>query len=214
MRFVLAASLVACVQQAPQAVAIAPLPVASGTIEPVVEMRTKKSLDDGDFTSDKGGMVHLTAAADGSLSGTYTNGILTCSAALACLWYEGGTTGRATFQRKRDGKLDGTWGNGESDTDGGTWTLVPVKRGGTLDGAWDSNWGVTRIETNHAGIHMEYSGGTIDCTAQGTKLACTWNEGSGSGGAELTIESDRVIRGRWGSGASSTDGGDWVFVRR
>src|SRR5262249_35198816 len=89
MRFLFAVSLVACVQQAPQAVAITPLPVASQTIEPVVEVRTKKtSLDDGDFTSDKGGMIHLTAAADGSLSGSYTNGILTCTAALACLWYE------------------------------------------------------------------------------------------------------------------------------
>jgi hypothetical protein len=207
--------LVSCVEHAPQAVAIAPLPVVTQSIEPVVETRAPKaSIDDGDFSSDKGGMVHLVAAPDGTLAGTYPNGVLTCTAALACLWYEGSANGRATFQRKHDGTLAGTWGNGESDADGGGWTLVPIKRSGTLDGVWDTNWGVAKIETTRAGVHIEYSDGTMDCTTRGTNLACTWNENSASGAAELAIESERVIRGRWGTGASSSDGGVWVFVRR
>jgi hypothetical protein len=32
-------------------------------------------------------------------------------------------------------------------------------------------------------------------------------------GAELIIESQHVLRGRWGSSASQTDGGPWVFIR-
>jgi hypothetical protein len=63
-------------------------------------------------------------------------------------------------------------------------------------------------------VHIEYSDGTMDCTTRGTNLACTWNENSASGAAELAFESERVIRGRWGTGASSSDGGVWVFVRR
>lgn len=217
MRLFLVVLLASCAEHAPQAVAIAPLPVvARATIEPVVdEVRpSKPSTDEGDFSSDKGGMLHLAAAPDGSLAGTYPNGILTCTAALACLWYEGSASGRATFQRKHDGTLAGTWGSGESDVDGGGWTLVPIKRSGTLDGVWDTNWGVAKIETTRTGVHIEYSDGTMDCTTHGTKLDCAWTENSVTGGAELAIESERVIRGRWGSGASSSDGGVWVFVRR
>jgi hypothetical protein len=215
MRRLLVLLLAACSEHVPQqAVAIAPLPVPSQTIEPVVEVRKPAQPDDADFSSDRGGMIHLTAARDGSLSGTYPNGILTCSASFACRWYESSATGRATFQRKPDGTLAGTWGSEESDDNGGSWTLVPVKHRGALDGVWDTNFGAAKIESTSSGIHIDYEGGTVDCPAQGVKLACTWNEGGGTGGAELAVESERVIRGKWGSGTSSTDGGAWVFVRR
>ena len=215
LTFALALALAGCDHAAPPVVSIAPLPTSSAVAPQVVEIRASKIADESDFTSDRVGMVHLVAESDGSLAGTYpNNGILTCRADLACRWYDSSTEGRATFHRKSDGTLEGTWGNDASDTDGGAWTLVPVKRAGVLDGVWDTNWGAAKIETTRAGVHVEYTDGQMDCTEHERKLTCNWTQGSMTGVAELAIESTRVLRGRWGNGASSTDGGAWVFVRR
>jgi hypothetical protein len=211
MRSVFAATLLfACAQPAPQAVSIAaPLPTVSQSSASLPEPHpvAKPTTDDGDFSSERG-MVHLTAEPDGSLAGAYPNGILTCEpkqGALACRWYERTSDGHITFHRRQDGRLE---------SDDGTWTLTPIVRAGSLDGVWDTNWTSAVITTKTGGLHVDYADGTMECTERDRKLTCTWSEGALSGGAELTIESQRVIRGRWGSGTSSTDGGSWVFVRR
>jgi hypothetical protein len=214
MRVLFALVLVACDHAQAPAVSIVPLPTTAQTVETVVEVRAPKtSIDDGDFSSERG-VVHLAAEPDGRLAGTYPNGVLTCSAAFACRWYERSSEGRATFHRKTDGKLEGTWGNDASDDDGGSWTLVPIARNGGVDGVWDTNWGVAKIETKRGGLHVEYETGSMDCTEHDKKLDCTWSESSMTGAAELVVESPRVMRGRRGSGASSSDGGYWVFVKR
>ena len=80
---------------------------------------------------------------------------------------------------------------------------------------WDSNFGPATITRTSSGLHVEYRDGTMECDdRQPKKLACDWTEGSANGKAELTIESSRVLRGHWGNGTSSSDGGSWLFVRR
>jgi hypothetical protein len=44
-------------------------------------------------------------------------------------WSEprGAGTGKGVWRIAKDGRLDGTWGHGESVDDGGPWTLVPKR---------------------------------------------------------------------------------------
>ena len=197
---------------------ILPVPSAAETV--ATPRVVKPLLDAADFTSERGA-VHLTVEADGMVDGSFeSDGVVTCSAprgdALACEWVEGSADGHATLHRKTDGRLEGTWGNGASDADGGVWTLVPVARGDSgMSGAWMSNWGAATVEDTGHGVHAAYTSGVLDCTRRDARtLACTWVEGSSTGAAVLVIESPRVLRGTWGNGASATDGGKWLFVRR
>jgi hypothetical protein len=62
---------------------------------------------------------------------TYPNGSLFCAAngpELACTW-NGGGSGRATFQRQGSGVLAGSWGDGFSPNNRGAWDLVPLAAG-------------------------------------------------------------------------------------
>ncbi len=58
------------------------------------------------------------------VKGTYPGGVLECApvgAKLDCSWREGSLRGRAQLTRQLNGDISGTWGNGESSTNGGTW---------------------------------------------------------------------------------------------
>jgi hypothetical protein len=60
--------------------------------------------------------------------GVYERGELSCRARetlLDCTWREGQDAGRAAFEQDADGRIIGTWGRGESATDGGAWTFEP-----------------------------------------------------------------------------------------
>lgn len=46
--------------------------------------------------------------------------------ALDCDWEETNASGKSRLTRKDDGKLVGTWGNGESYTNGGPWIFKPT----------------------------------------------------------------------------------------
>jgi hypothetical protein len=218
-RALAAALLVACADRTPPAtVSLAlPLPTATATATQVETHGAKPTIDDGDFSSDRG-MVHLTAEPDGTIVGTFEDGgILTCTMerdALACRWYAHTAEGRATFRRKPDGRLEGTWGAGASDDDQGAWTLAPIARTSPLEGVWDTNWGHATIRATTGGVHVDYDAGLMDCEQRDRTLVCAWTESGSSGNAELTVESSHVLRGHWGSGKSTTDGGPWVFVRR
>lgn len=217
----MAASACAAPRVMPSAVSLAlPLPSPPPSVTPalpaIARMTEQGSVD---FTSERG-LVHLAPSSTNVLTGTYGGGVLTCiesparDAVVSCRWYEGMSEGRAVFHRDADGALTGTWGNGASTTDGGAWTLVPVPRGG-IAGVWDTNWGVAIVTDTALGMHVDYPGGTLECTARSARrYECTWAEGSLAGAAELAIESQRVLRGRWGTGASATDGGGWLFVKR
>lgn len=45
---------------------------------------------------------------------------------LDCDWEEPGASGKAKLAKKDDGKISGTWGNGSSATNGGSWVFKPV----------------------------------------------------------------------------------------
>ncbi|MCC6213587.1 MAG: hypothetical protein IT376_01875 [Polyangiaceae bacterium] len=45
---------------------------------------------------------------------------------LDCDWSETGTSGKAKLTKQADGKLKGSWGRGESATNGGPWIFTPT----------------------------------------------------------------------------------------
>jgi hypothetical protein len=64
--------------------------------------------------------------------GTYPRGTLRCRVEppkLLCDWQEGSAKGKAKLEREPVNKtLSGTWGHGESETDGGAWTFAPIPK--------------------------------------------------------------------------------------
>ncbi len=218
-RALLGCALVACGGDGARVTAVSlptPLPSPPADTSPPSLPALRSALDAADFSSERGA-VHLARDPGGTAAGSFgAGGVMSCSISgdqFACHWYESSTEGRATFRRKSDGRLEGTWGNATSDDDGGAWTLVPVGTTG-LEGMWDTNFGVAVIRATALGYHVDYRDGTMDCEPRGDALDCAWTEGASTGHAHLARESPRVLRGRWGSGASATDGGAWLFVRR
>ena len=64
------------------------------------------------------------------VNATYPGGTLACKAKLTelhCTWKEGEASGHAHLTQQPDGKLEGTWGNGENYTGGGEWTFTPKR---------------------------------------------------------------------------------------
>jgi len=59
--------------------------------------------------------------ADGEIDGEIESGTLHVT------WREHGAVGRALLFLAGNGELIGTWGSGDSDRDGGTWRLAPVR---------------------------------------------------------------------------------------
>lgn len=79
---------------------------------------------DGDYDSDYGDAKFTQQGHDVHV--TYPNGTLTCVVEgphLDCAWAEASTTGRALLTRQPNGNIVGTWGDGASNTDGGTWVF-------------------------------------------------------------------------------------------
>ncbi len=65
------------------------------------------------------------------LEGVYRRGQLRCvpeDKRLHCVWTQGQASGQATLRRRDDGVLEGSWGRGESDSDGGAWLWAPDER--------------------------------------------------------------------------------------
>ena len=201
-------------------IAAAPLPPppASAVTATLGATRPSRAArEEADFSSDHG-LVHLRSDGAGRVAGSYPSGVLTCASdadRLDCEWTESGSQGHAVFVARGDGGYDGTWGNGASVTDGGSWPLARIgSSSASLDGVYDTNWGPATLRETSPDVHADYGRGTMDCQRRASQLDCTWTEGGTSGRAELTLEPNGVLRGRWGSGASSSDGGPWVFVKR
>jgi hypothetical protein len=59
-----------------------------------------------------------------NVKGKYPGGVLDCTSSganLDCSWREGSGSGKARLTRQLSGDISGTWGNGASATDGGSW---------------------------------------------------------------------------------------------
>jgi len=197
--------------RAPATVSLA-LPLPTASISPVSEVRHAPFAQEMDFSSDQG-PIHLVKDGD-RFAGTYPNGVMSCTVkaeTFTCHWYQQSGEGTAKLRREGD-RLEGTWDDDAEDDE-----TLPVPRGAVtraLDGSWQSNWGQATFTTKGQNVHIDYDQGTVDCTQRDRNLACTWQEGGTSGGADLVIESSWIVRGRWGTGTSNTDGGIWMFVRR
>lgn len=107
-------------------------------------------------------------------------------------WTEDSGSGRGVFQVLPDGSMQGTWGSGDSDSDGGAWVLSPssaaIASVGPADGAW--TWGLRvpwNVQFTPHNISMGAIGATLDV---GKHLARSrWYLG---GSAEVELEVDMM----------------------
>lgn len=81
---------------------------------------------EGSYSSSHGSVV--CAQSGSAVNCRYSSGVLICVAMgdrLECGW-SGEGSGRAVFQRRADGVLEGMWGNFFSSNDRGQWDLIPL----------------------------------------------------------------------------------------
>lgn len=81
---------------------------------------------DGTYRSSWG--VALFRQKGDTVKVAYPRSEMTCQPSgvtLRCSWRSGEGSGKATLTRHPDRSLHGTWGRGESETDGGPWVFVP-----------------------------------------------------------------------------------------
>lgn len=96
----------------------------------------KESVDDtsaplfAGLYSSNWGTTTFTQKGD-KVSGAYPGGTLNCTVvkeiSLACSWFESDGSGHAFLTRNRtSGVISGSWGEGASTSDGGSWTFTPI----------------------------------------------------------------------------------------
>lgn len=95
----------------------APAPTASAAPEIVFRGTYRAAWGDTVFT--QAGKVVVASYPGGSLDCMASGDVLECT------WKEGIGGGKARLTRQASGTLQGTWGNGADDHDGGQWTFVP-----------------------------------------------------------------------------------------
>ena len=80
----------------------------------------------GPYKSNWGSTVF---AQDGSrVTANYPSGSMSCNATgnvLDCDWHDGALAGKARLTKDASGAISGTWGNGASNTNGGSWNFSP-----------------------------------------------------------------------------------------
>ncbi len=127
-----------------------------------------------------------------------------------------GERGRGWFALS-DGGLTGKWGSRNSEDDGGDWNATLESRPdggkGPFFGRWQTAWG--RVALLHLGSHVMglYNGqfkGVIIGSVEGKTLKFEWIQTGEKGRGYFTLnEGDNAFSGKWGSGDSDSDGGDW-----
>ena len=90
----------------------------------------------------------------------------------------------------------------------------PVPAADSFAGTYTSNWGSTTFRQSGTSVTATYPRGNMTCVASGDTLDCTWYEGAATGKARLFKMTNGDIKGTWGSGSSSTNGGPWLFKRK
>lgn len=164
----------------------------------------------------------------GNVDGTYPGGTLKCTSndkTLLCDWKDNFGVGKAKLAKQDNGDLKGTWGNGVSETNGGTWLFTLLSAGdpgptgdeatvGSFAGDYISTYGTVSLTEAGGKVTGTYPGGTLDCTPNGAVIDCTWKDSSGSGKAKLTRQATGNLSGTWGYGISNSDGGTWLFRKK
>ncbi len=87
----------------------------------------------------------------------------------------------------------------------------------TFSGEWDSSWGRLSLAQRGDRVSGTYAGsvpGRVEGTVSGTRLDYRWSDSkrrSGRGYWIYTVDGQTVrLVGRWGSGDSDSDGGEWI----
>ncbi len=162
------------------------------------------------------------------VDGTYPGGTLKCvpsGKTLACDWKDNYGVGKAKLDKQANGDLKGTWGNGASETNGGSWLFTLLSAGdpgptgdeatvGSFAGDYVSTYGTVSLTEGGGRVTGGYPGGKLDCTPSGAILNCDWRDSSGTGKARLTRQATGNLSGTWGNGASDSNGGTWLFRKK
>jgi hypothetical protein len=178
---------------APQTTATSPVPPAAPTAAPA-------STGAGtSFTGTYGSARGNVSCNQGGLfvQCTYPSGSLFCAAngpELACTW-NGGGTGRATFQRQASGVLAGTWGDGFSSNSRGQWDLAPLSAHGVAPGVQPTAAPTAAAPPapapsapSSSAASGSLSGsyrstrGNMSCVESGAAVSCNFQEGDGTNG--------------------------------
>ncbi len=202
----------------------------------LVHSNCKKKETDEDETAEKGGGKTKSVRLSGTYKSkwgksvfkkqgdtvrvTYPKGAMHCDIegkVLDCTWQQGSTKGKAKLTRQANGNIKGTWGNGASSTDGGSWNFKRISDSTKIEvedfsGVYISTWGNTSFLQNGNQVTARYPGGKLTCIATGKVLNCDWREGYSYGKARLTKKPDGKIIGTWGRRGNSSNGGPWRFV--
>ncbi len=96
---------------------------------------------------------------------------------------------------------------------GGSATKAPKSAPANFAGTYRSTWGATVFTQNGSAVTAKYDKGSMVCRASGDTLDCDWKEAASSGRAKLVLAPDGTMKGTWGTGASATNGGPWLFSR-
>lgn len=128
---VLLTALLACKKSDPPPPPPAPEPVAAPAPAPPAEPEEKIESFKGTYVTNWGKANCTQVKRNVNCLYAGKGGSLDCKVVgekdLECDWEEPGLSGKAKLTKKDDGKLSGTWGNGESAKNGGVWVFKPVE---------------------------------------------------------------------------------------
>jgi hypothetical protein len=81
----------------------------------------------------------------------------------------------------------------------------------SIDGTYQSDWGPVNLQQSENKVTGTWQKGTISGVRNGNVIRYTWYEGPVPGGRGTWRISPNCanLRGPWGSGSSSTGGGNW-----
>ncbi|HPN81882.1 MAG TPA: hypothetical protein PLM00_00725 [Spirochaetota bacterium] len=127
-----------------------------------------------------------------------------------------GESGRGWFSLSENG-LTGKWGNGNSEDDGGDWNANlesrPESGTGPFFGRWETAWGrvaLLQLGNQVMGLYNGQYRGLISGTVEEKTLKFEWIQTGEKGHGFFTLnDGNNAFTGKWGSGESDSDGGDW-----
>lgn len=150
----------------------------------------------------------------GTIEGRITGGTL------HYVWRQPNGSGQGVWTIDPD-RLDGTWGSGQSEANGGRWDLVrkTTKQHANVDisGTYSSNWDDVKLVQDGNRVTGSYvccGGGAIQGTIVNGRLRYEWKGNNGTWGLGTWKIDPNALGGTWGSGQNESSGGRWDLVRK
>lgn len=126
---VLVLALLACKKSEPTPAPIPESPTPAATPSPAAPAAEEIEKFAGTYTTNWGKANCTQVKKNVNCLYAGKSGSLDCKVVdkleLECEWMETGSSGKAKLTKQTDGKLKGSWGRGESATNGGPWIFTP-----------------------------------------------------------------------------------------